>query len=336
MPANGNNAQSCLAFLEAAYAWELDDQTWLQRLAENAVLIWGNRVWACAHEYDASDPDRFRIGAPVYVGNDPRAMEILGSCWRRKVPRRVARTFRTSCVGFSSAVGEMDPETAEAFTSIRTVDYFGINGNDPSGIGCFIGIGVERNSLSPAQVTLYQRLASHLGSAYRCRRRLRGQTIGELPHSEALIDRDGRVVDACGPAESPDALEAIAAAARAQAEVRRRSSVAEPTSDWRPRISGRWTLVDAFDHAGNRYIVARENQAHVEGLAILTEREREVVAAVAAGRSNKEIAYDLGISHATTRVLLSRAYRRLGVRTRDELFAHPSIRHLRAEAPANT
>jgi DNA-binding CsgD family transcriptional regulator len=51
----------------------------------------------------------------------------------------------------------------------------------------------------------------------------------------------------------------------------------------------------------------------------LTERERHVVAGAIVGKSSKEIAYDLGISHSTTRVLLGRAYRRLGVRSRTQL-----------------
>ena len=55
------------------------------------------------------------------------------------------------------------------------------------------------------------------------------------------------------------------------------------------------------------------------GLARLTERERQVVAFLALGRSTKEIAYVLGISDSTTRVLLGRAAARLGVRSRDEL-----------------
>ena len=97
-------------------------------------------------------------------------------------------------------------------------------------------------------------------------------------------------------------------------------------------MSGRWTLVDAFDHGGERYIVARENQSRPEGLTKLTDREQQVVASAAAGRSTKEIAYDLGISHATTRVLLSRAYRRLGVRSRNQLFDLPCIKRLRAGA----
>lgn len=43
------------------------------------------------------------------------------------------------------------------------------------------------------------------------------------------------------------------------------------------------------------------------------------------GSSNQQIAKYLGISHATVRVLMSRAANRMGVRTRKELLAHPAL-----------
>jgi two-component system response regulator FixJ len=49
-------------------------------------------------------------------------------------------------------------------------------------------------------------------------------------------------------------------------------------------------------------------------LSRLTRREREVLGALAAGRSHKEIAYDLGISVRTVEVHRSRMLRRLGTR----------------------
>jgi DNA-binding CsgD family transcriptional regulator len=107
-----------------------------------------------------------------------------------------------------------------------------------------------------------------------------------------------------------------------------------------PLVDARWTLVDAYERGGARYIVARENQADVRGLARLTDRERQVVAFLALGRSTKEIAYSLGISDSTTRVLLSRAAVRLGARTRQELVrlatreAFPDLAGLEATEPA--
>jgi|GEM_PF-6052954 DNA-binding CsgD family transcriptional regulator len=52
----------------------------------------------------------------------------------------------------------------------------------------------------------------------------------------------------------------------------------------------------------------------------LTEREREIVGRLLAGRSNREIARDLFLSHQTVKNYVSRIYKKLGVTTRLELM----------------
>ena len=61
-------------------------------------------------------------------------------------------------------------------------------------------------------------------------------------------------------------------------------------------------------------------------LAVLTDREREIVALVAGGLSNDEIADELFISPATARTHVSRAMIKLGARDRAQLvvFAYES------------
>jgi DNA-binding NarL/FixJ family response regulator len=54
------------------------------------------------------------------------------------------------------------------------------------------------------------------------------------------------------------------------------------------------------------------------GEAPLAPREREVLLLVAAGRTNRQIAFELGISEETVKTLLERAYAKLGVRRRAE------------------
>jgi DNA-binding NarL/FixJ family response regulator len=55
------------------------------------------------------------------------------------------------------------------------------------------------------------------------------------------------------------------------------------------------------------------------GLAALTDREREVVALVAAGLSNEEIATELTVSPLTAKTHVSRAMTKLGARDRAQL-----------------
>ena len=67
--------------------------------------------------------------------------------------------------------------------------------------------------------------------------------------------------------------------------------------------------------------VARPERRQTEPspLAVLTEREREVLALVAAGRSNDEIAAELCITTATAKTHVSRAMAKLGARDRAQL-----------------
>jgi DNA-binding CsgD family transcriptional regulator len=58
--------------------------------------------------------------------------------------------------------------------------------------------------------------------------------------------------------------------------------------------------------------------AGTAGAAGLTEREREILEHVAAGRSNKQIAWQLSLSERTIKYYLTHAYRTLGVRGRAE------------------
>ncbi|HEY3594780.1 MAG TPA: helix-turn-helix transcriptional regulator [Polyangiaceae bacterium] len=80
-----------------------------------------------------------------------------------------------------------------------------------------------------------------------------------------------------------------------------------------PREAGRWTTLFELEVDGCHYRLIREGQRG------LTPRERDVVERVLRGSSNKVIAYDLGIAHATVRVLLHRVMLKLGVQSRREL-----------------
>jgi ATP/maltotriose-dependent transcriptional regulator MalT len=63
-----------------------------------------------------------------------------------------------------------------------------------------------------------------------------------------------------------------------------------------------------------------ENPRRRKGPSVLTDREQEVVEWAAQGHHNKLIAHTLGIAHATVRVLVARAARKLRAGTRDELI----------------
>jgi FixJ family two-component response regulator len=82
-------------------------------------------------------------------------------------------------------------------------------------------------------------------------------------------------------------------------------------------------LLDAIDAAIERHRAQRRQTALVAELrqrfAALTQREREVMALVSAGRVNKQIAGDLGISEATVKVHRGQIMRKMRTSSLAEL-----------------
>jgi DNA-binding CsgD family transcriptional regulator len=88
---------------------------------------------------------------------------------------------------------------------------------------------------------------------------------------------------------------------------------------WKALAAGRWSLVDHFERDGRRYVLARPNAPGWRRPRRLTSQERQAALGAAAGASNKVLAYDLGVPISTAATILSRALRKLGIRTRAEL-----------------
>lgn len=68
-------------------------------------------------------------------------------------------------------------------------------------------------------------------------------------------------------------------------------------------------------------LVTLANQTGPDELSELTEREREVLALIATGKTNKEIAAELVISEATARNHISHIFEKLGLSRRSEAAA---------------
>jgi len=90
---------------------------------------------------------------------------------------------------------------------------------------------------------------------------------------------------------------------------------------WSGLWDGRWAAVGRRAGAGAHGLLLRRcDPLHGDPRA-LTARERDVLALVAEGRSNKEVGWLLGIAPATAATHLGAALRKLGVRSRAELIA---------------
>jgi DNA-binding NarL/FixJ family response regulator len=84
----------------------------------------------------------------------------------------------------------------------------------------------------------------------------------------------------------------------------------------RDLVLGRWVVVDRFEAGGRRYFVVRPALRPT-----LSPREAQIVACAAEGRSNKVIAYELGLRIGTVSSSLSAALRKLGLESRADLVA---------------
>lgn len=331
-------------FLEAVYALELSDQDWLTRTLEAFAGVCGPQHDYEGLFYDASNVDdlkRWNYCRPQPM--PPGLMSQKDVFVKLTGPEFVRATFRALSVGSGRRAAHryIEPVLRERERN-GWGDFFYVNALDPSGIGCTLTL----NSREPEIVTqasdlaIFRRLASHLGAAFRCRRRL-AQAIaspkGPSMAPEAIVDPNGRVLHAEGAASSQTARQRIQDAVTSIESARTRSARrrgSEALERWHPLTSARWTLVDSFEESGKRYVVARENRAEAEGFAAFTDRERQVVVHAALGMTNKEIAYALGISDATVRVLMARAASRLGVHTRKALLDHATLRELRPTVEA--
>ncbi|HTA92706.1 MAG TPA: LuxR C-terminal-related transcriptional regulator [Polyangiaceae bacterium] len=335
-----------VGFLEAAYALERSDQDWLQEVARAFGELGGPGYNYMGMFYDASDVADLKMWNLCRLQTPPPELERTWNVFRSLTdPAFVRSTFRSLFVGSArkSAAAYLGPLLAERERN-GYGDFVYVNSLDPSGVGCVLTQGCREREFSTTarEAALLRRLATHLSSAFRCRRKLasaRSESGHASPQvttgAEAVLDDRGRVVHAEGAAQSSTARARIQKAAASIDSARAKRSAGSRALDrWHPLTSARWTLVDSFQEGGRRYVVARENQAETQSFVQLTNRERQVVVHAALGLSNKQIAYTLGISDATVRVLMARAAGRLGVRSRKQLLQHSALRELVTAAPS--
>jgi DNA-binding CsgD family transcriptional regulator len=236
----------------------------------------------------------------------------------------VRRSFLSLSCGTTSEVpGWHKQRDAVRANDHGVRDSLAMNGMNPSGRGCVVLAPLrQETTLTRRRRNVLTKLACHLAAAHRLRRCLASDQAHQSP-PEAVLDRDGRIHHAEGEARSKSALMRLKYSAAAIARSRgslRLSNPEQAVDEWKGLIAARWTLVDVSEQDGSTYLIARQNRPGARGPKGLTDREREVVALAAMGHHNKLIAYNLGISHSTVRVLTARAAEKLGVRSRKELI----------------
>jgi DNA-binding CsgD family transcriptional regulator len=310
--AMGRGEKDLVSVLEATYAQGSDDSKWLSTVAE-AIAPHVSQGHGCnAFFYDTREmPLRVWSMCSSPGAMDPQTlMRALASA----TPEYVEQSWkRLACAAASEVPGwDEQPARKAFFDSAGIADVLALNAYDTSGIGCMIGAArSERLRFHKRERETFERVAAHLAAGFRLRMR--------SAKAEAVLSTSGAMLDA----RAEEAKLQVARAAlrdavrtidRARGKLRRKDPEGAVES-WRALVSAKWSLVEQFESDGKRFLVAMANEPTPPAITNLTPRERQVLELAAQGHTHKLIAYQLGLSDSTVRVLLARAAKRLGAKT---------------------
>jgi DNA-binding CsgD family transcriptional regulator len=277
--------------------------------------------------YDASDASRVRLQSMVTLEPNRaviaamEAAHAVGPAWGAKK----LYWGGVRCATVSQSIGRLwtTMPVFRAFVAPFGVkDFFSLRASDPGQRGVLISAALrERQRVSKGEAEMWERLGAHVACGARLRERSRPSD--PTADADAVLSPSGAVEHAQGDARDGDARDALRDAARRVDRARgrlRRESPEEAVAIWNALVEGRWSLVDWIDHDGRRYLLARENPPPAAAALDLTPRERQVMALVAQGDSNKLVAYELGISEESVGVHVHKALRKLKAESRVELI----------------
>ncbi|MDB4964228.1 MAG: hypothetical protein JWP01_4227 [Myxococcales bacterium] len=214
-----------------------------------------------------------------------------------------------------------DPVLVGHFREMNVRDYVAFLTIEPGGRGICINAGqVEERTFDLRTRHVWSRVSAHVAAARRLREAL---VAADAAPVEAMLTPSGKLEHAEGDGKTTTARAVLREAVRQQERARgrmRRDDPAQATEAWKALVSGRWSLVDHYERGGRRYIAARRNDHTLPDPRALTPRERVVVQLAALGKSNKLIAYEIGLSASTVATHISAAMRKLRVKSRVELI----------------
>lgn len=320
-----------LSIVEAAYCLDLEDAAWLAGLAEAVLPHLDKGFGVAAFEFYRPGDGLPEVVQRCHLGIPAKLAAIYPTIFQTMDPEIRQRPFRMGpCITGSQMMGMRrgfldEPHMKQYAQRFGMYDSLWITAAEPSGWGCGFHAGRPQiTRTSATQVRQWGRIAAHLSTAVRLRHELKALRSGRAnAEPEAILDPRGRLHDATGKARSEHARELLRRAVLALEKSRGPLRTKDPEKSLsirKPLVAGRWSLVDHIEQNGQRYIVARQNEPTARGPALLSKREKEVVAYAQLGHHDKLIAYELDISASTVRVLIGRAKEKLGVRSRKELL----------------
>lgn len=313
-----------VGLLEAIYAIEQEELPWFDGVVKAVRPLLDEGQGVFGHIFDARTyPIRLwgmrAEGTPISPIQIERAIFSADERYAEHMWRRRSCVLASEVPTFNE-----QPGPRKYLYPKRIADGLVINAYDPAGFGCFLGAFRPKvEKLHAKERGRWLRIAAHLAAAYRLRRKLDAGRSGETAPIEAVFTPAGKVEHLETNVISSRAVlkDAVVAIDRARSAKARAWDPSRTLGQWEALVKARWTLLDSFESDGKRYVVARSNEPHDPPIEELTPRERQVLAYAAMSNTDKLTAYELGLAPSTVRVLMARAIRRLGVRSRAEAVA---------------
>lgn len=305
---------------------------WLERVLPHLSSCVGWDQGAYAHAYDLRGPaSRWKLSLPVTHDLPRELATTIVRCFELATADLNRRLLLSSgpagtFSAFSGATFDQMLGGAEmsAATGIRDCAF--VNAANPDGDGILLSITSKKpQSIAANLRNRLAMVAAHVAAAQRLLRALvRGNAT-----PAAIFETDGRVahVEHAHEGALPLLRERLLAVDRARGRLRR-TDPDKALASWEALLRGQYSTIDRFESDNRRYVVAFANVPNLIDPRGLTEAEATVAAWAARGHAEKLIAYELGVAQGTVSALLSRAYGKLGVRSRPELVA-------RFEAPTD-
>jgi DNA-binding CsgD family transcriptional regulator len=315
--------------IETAYQMDGDDRAWLKSLAQAVRPLMDRGLGVMAMNYDLQSPPIQWLESGVSVGAHADMMHAVIEFLTNARDRDVHDMYTipselTSTTQGMRTVGLEPASDAlwRAFCRAHDVqDSIALRTIEPGNRGIILtALQRREQQVDRRNQRLWARVATHLAAARRLRASL---ASGADASPEAVLTPAGVLDHAEGAASSRAAREALREATIRCEHARGRERRRDPeraTEGWRALVAGRWSLVDHFESGGRRYLVARPNLHQLPDPRALSDREHAVARLAALGKSNKLIAYELGIAPSTVATHLTSAIRKLGATTRVDLI----------------
>jgi DNA-binding CsgD family transcriptional regulator len=328
-----------LSIVETAYDVESPQSEWLRGLLDATDRSLGAELGGFACAFDAGSGGLTLPLSHAVVRQAPETVKAILDALVQTPPPWVSRYMANPrSASICTMTSEVDPKAKLSYRTrlAREGVHDGVNivcmGSDRHGV--LISLGVQAGfRLTPNTRRHLAQVATHVVAAQRLRRRLDGtasvgiEAAASAEAPGAILSAEGKILHANGDTALANARRALhdAVCDIESARTSWRDDEGKALDLWKGLVSARWTLVEQFDAQGKRYILARENAPASAALAKLSPTESCVVRHAAQGYTTKEIAYTLGISPTTVRVLIMRAVHRCGVRSRAELLQLVSV-----------